>query len=141
MKLSQIRLAGRREVQGEWRELTKGLRFKIAAGVNAEFERCLRELDPVLMREVARVQAAGEALSEDLSARFSELDTRAIARTVLLDWDGLEEEDGTPIPYSVEKAEEILLDPDCRPLLRFVRKQARIGFDIEKLLREEAEGN
>ena len=36
----------------------------------------------------------------------------ALADTILLGWDNLEDDDGKPLPYSTEKAKELLLDPE-----------------------------
>ncbi len=55
---------------------------------------------------------------------LDEITTRCLAETILLGWANLDDDDGNPIPYSPEKAYEILQDPANDPLRQFVVEAA-----------------
>ena len=59
----------------------------------------------------------------------------AIVRTTLVGWTGLEDDDGSPIEFSIEKAREILSDLGYTQILEFV-ESAAMSVDAA---REEAE--
>lgn len=41
-----------------------------------------------------------------------QISARTLAETVLLGWEGLEDDDGKPLPYTADKAKELLSDPN-----------------------------
>ena len=51
---------------------------------------------------------------------FNTLYIEAIAETVLVGWEGLQDDDGTLIPYSKEKAVEILSNPEYEDFKKLV---------------------
>jgi hypothetical protein len=55
--------------------------------------------------------------------KADEIDAAILARGVLVDWAGLEDENG-PVPFSPEKAEELLANPDFRVLKDYVSNAA-----------------
>ncbi len=52
------------------------------------------------------------------------LSTEGIAAHVLSGWRGLEEDDESPLQFSVEQALEILQDEDCVDILNFIVEKA-----------------
>ena len=56
---------------------------------------------------------------------IDEVTNRCVAKTVLLGWRNLEDDDGNPIEYSHEKALELLRDPTLMVFKEFVEGEAR----------------
>ena len=76
-----------------------------------------------------------------LSPEDADLVETEVLLAVLHDWDGLDEDDGTPIAYSATKARELLTDPDFEPLRSAVRMAAAIVKEVGKLGTEDAVKN
>jgi hypothetical protein len=66
---------------------------------------------------------------------------RALADTVLLGWENLDGDDGNPIPFSAEKAHEILTDPANDVLRQFVIDAACRSSGYRQEAEEAARGN
>lgn len=82
---------------GTWVPLM-GAEFKLARAGNPEYEKALEE--------------SGYRKKEEPAAKQRALYT-AVATGVLKDWRDVEDNEGNPIPYSVDNAVEVLLDnPD-----------------------------
>jgi hypothetical protein len=110
MKLSAIRVDSRLAEQGDWvdniPELS-GIRLKVRGAHNTDY----RVLEAKLTREIPReerIQGMSPAAQDRMIGTL-------LLETVLVDIDGLTEEDGvTPLRYSRELGERLLLDPDFR---------------------------
>ncbi len=97
------------EEGGVWFDIGEGARLKIARAGNTRYWSFLRELTRGKEREIKLGVIADEVLTA--------ITNKAMARAVLLDWQGLSE-NGTPVPYSEAKAEELLATlPDFRRLV------------------------
>ena len=99
MKLSDLKAIGERIEIGDWiGDLPQlpGVRLKVRGIGNRDW-RILRE----------RYSAAGRTTADREFRQAGEL----IARTILLDWDGLQNDDGSDLVYSRERAEQLLQDP------------------------------
>jgi hypothetical protein len=103
MKITAFKTDLKKETGGVWLPGGAGLELLVARWNNSIFE-----------EEIARLQ-------EEMGARFviagspdveqnREIIRRAAAKTILLGWKNLEEEDGSPIEYSVEKAYQLMTD-------------------------------
>ena len=88
MKLSALRTDKEKQTEGVWHEFAAGLRFKIASAAQPEFQAWMTKH----ARERRRVGDDGHA---DPVLR------RGMAMFLLRDWDGLEDDDGKTMPYSV----------------------------------------
>jgi hypothetical protein len=89
------------EIDGVWVELGEGARIKVARVGNPSYEKVLRQLKKPY-RNITR--AGGEIPREALD----KITIEATAEALLLDWQGLDDEDGTAIPYSKEAAKRLL---------------------------------
>jgi hypothetical protein len=90
------------EVNGVWIEVDDGVEWLIARLNN---ERA-REMRRKLEKPYRSFQSIPDKVSEEILRKV-------IASTVLLDWKGMTDDNGKAIPYSAEKAEELLKDlPD-----------------------------
>ncbi len=93
------------ETEGVWHDLGDGGRVKVARLGNQNWQRAYNKLPHGLRSAASAGRLKGAQADE-----FDKRNARVLAETVLLDWDGMEEVDGTPIPYSVEAAEQALIE-------------------------------
>ncbi len=98
MKLSNLATDDELETEGAWVDIGEGARIKVAYTGSrrfrgAAFRRANR-------RGFRQTRQTFDAQDEDT--------IRLLATDVLLDWDGIEDDDGNAIPYSPEKARELL---------------------------------
>lgn len=99
MDLSQFDVSDELSVRGCWVSIGKDAKLRVARMNNESY----REFIKKKTKPYRSAMRAG-TLDEDL---MTEIVVQAMARHILLDWDGLTEK-GAKIPYTVEKAEEIL---------------------------------
>jgi len=131
--------------EGVWKELGAGIEVKLAAFGNAAMQTFVRTTG----RKHRRAAAAGR-LDDEVAL---ELQKDAMAKHVLLDWknleemeqepdDMLEDEDFmphlVPIPYSVEKARELL---DIEPFYTAVFEMSQELAGIDSVHMEDILGN
>jgi hypothetical protein len=115
-RLNRIATSTERAADGQWVEFCPAqgdepaLELKIARIGNPRYAQRLQELVRPHRRKVRM------GFDEDME-QFVKV---AVAECVLVDWRGLEGEDGKPIPYSKEKSVELLTDPIYSDLLDFV---------------------
>jgi hypothetical protein len=96
----QTDLAAERE--GVWCEIGEGCSLLIARAGNPQHEETVARLE----REMRPQSLAADA---ELSSKLrTEIAIKALAANILLGWRGLIDDDGKQIPYSREKAEELL---------------------------------
>jgi hypothetical protein len=70
-----------------------------------------------------------------------QITARTLADTVLLGWEGLEGDDGQPLPYSPETAKDLLLDPQMLAFRDAVSWAATVAGEQALGNSEEAAGN
>jgi hypothetical protein len=99
MKIGQFAIDSEKELKGVWLNGGAGLKLLVARMGNPDYQEYTR-------RSGKDLSAAARAGTAD-QAEFKTLARKATARHVLLDWKNLQEEDGSEIKYSPEKAEEI----------------------------------
>jgi len=107
----------------------------IRRGDNPRFEEAVRDL---------RMESQGKKLlTGELNSREAlNIMAPAVARHIIVDWKNLADNDGNPIPYSPQKAMEILQDPESTDLYLWVMKQANDPSNFRKQQAEaEAQGN
>lgn len=110
MKLSAIAVDAAVIEQGEWvGDLPEmgDLRLKVRGANNADW----RRLQAKLMAAVPRQRRAGGRIDPDESDRIT---AACLQSACLIDWDGLENEDGSPLPYSKAAASDLLTKPEYR---------------------------
>ncbi len=107
MKLSKIKVNGKAIEGGAWvsgiPEL-EGVRLKVRGLRNTAH----RRLEAKLSRDIPRE----DRLNGIDPAAADAIESECLAKTVLLDWSGIEGDDGKPIPYSDEIGLQYLSDPD-----------------------------
>lgn len=108
MKISEGKVDGNKVENGAWvgdiPEM-EGLRLKVRGQQNKDW----RKLQTKLLNKVPRKKKLGGQLDQEEADRITRL---LLLETSLLDWEGLEDDNGEPIPYTKEMAEKLLTDPD-----------------------------
>ncbi len=136
MKLSSIEVDPDKIEQGQWIgniPEAGDLELKVRGLQNADF----RRLQGKLVEAVPRAKKVGGRLDPDEQDRVT---NQCLAATVLLDWRGLEDDTG-PIPFSKEKARELLMDPRYRRFREAVIWAASVVGEEQVADLEEAQGN
>ena len=85
--------------EGIWRTLRSGLKVKVASLRSPAYKTAILRLNKVY---AAEMRTNDEAI-------INLITSKAMAETILLDWDGAEDLDGNPLEYSRDIAEEMLL--------------------------------
>lgn len=109
MKLSAIKVDSALIEQGDWVDGIPdlpGIRIKARGTNNVDY----RILEGKMVREIPRTQRA-EGVSPDDQDRIA---GKLLLETVVLDVEGLTDDDDKPIPYTKELGTKLLLDPDFR---------------------------
>jgi len=91
--------AAPQEVEGVWTTYTDGVRFKIARAGNRNFLRASDRLEAPYRKAIQRGKMSTE--------KTLEIQCRAMAEGILLDWEGIATEDG-PLEYTVDNASLVL---------------------------------
>jgi hypothetical protein len=113
--LAPLRFDREKAENGVWVEVTPGLRVLIARMPNSRLEQRLAKVSKAQQRSM-RYNANAEALKAVM--------IDAVAHCVLLGWEGLTEDDNvTPVPYSVETAVKQLTE--VPEFFRFVVETAQ----------------
>lgn len=91
------------EVEGVWIDFDgfPGVRLKIARNNNLKHRRWMQEEMRPMLR---RYGGADKIPLEEMES----ISRKGRAQFILLDWDGVDEEEGKPLPYSYEKGLEYL---------------------------------
>jgi hypothetical protein len=107
MKLSEMRVNSAAIEGGRWVALVAfpGVEVKVRGmkgkGYRRELQRLVSELP---MQDKLKLSE-----DPDISDR---LDIQMMSSYLLLDWRGIEDDNGEPVPFSAEKAKETLSNPD-----------------------------
>lgn len=104
-----------KEREGVWHEIGAGVRIKVARSHTPEYNATVRELAAPFKAIARRLVDSDEPLSIQDEKKFKEIDARAMAKHVLVDWAGLTTSDDAEAEvdeYSEEKAFEYLMKSD-----------------------------
>ena len=112
-KLSSVKSNVKKSEEGIWTPFESGIEFLIARMGNPKYTKLLAKLSRPHHRKLRGSRGASSDLENDLTKQ-------AVAKTVLVGWRNLDDEDGNPIPYSQEKALEIISDPAYIEVYNFV---------------------
>lgn len=108
MKLSGLKVNVVALEQGAWVDDIPdmdGLRLKVRGINNKDW----RKLSDRLYDQVPRQRKIRGRVNSDDRDRIA---TACLLETGLMDWGGLDDDEGKSIPYSKEKAENLLTDPE-----------------------------
>lgn len=124
MKLSTLK-TDPRIYEGAWvTELPglPGLSVKVRPGNNIDAQRAYNQA----IASIPRAKRAAGLDPEDQRVALDE----SILAAVLLDWDGLEDDDGNPIPFSGKLARELITQPETEAFREAVMWAATVVREI-----------
>jgi hypothetical protein len=141
VKISDIRVDAAKIEAGDWvGDLTElfpgleGVRLKVRGSGNADY----RRLQAKKLRKVAAARLGPDKEQEAALQVTNEL----LAETILLDWDGILQEDGvTPLAYTKELSAQLLADPEMRIFREAVIYAGNLVASRKKETTETAEKN
>ena len=119
MKLSHLKIDSKAIEAGEWHKKMPGMgdfAVRVRGLGSKQYQARLSELV-----ENVPLKDRAEGLSEEDNFRIT---NEALAEFILLDWSGLENEDGSPIEFDRGIALKILTDPDCDDIRKAVMNAA-----------------
>jgi hypothetical protein len=127
MKISELEVDPKLIEEGKWvshiPELT-GVRLKVRGANNKDW----RKFAQRLVNAVPRKKRVNGNLDPDEADRVSAL---ILLHTGLLDWEGIEADDGTAIPYDKQKAAQYLAGERFRVGVQFACDQVAQGIEQE----------
>ena len=137
MKLTDLEIDVDKLEQGDWVENIPDmgdLRLKVRGSGNSDF----RALQQKLLRAVPRGKLRDGRVPPEVQDAIT---GTLLLETVLLDWDGLADGNGEPIPYSREMAAKLLTEPKYRRFRDGVAWAADVVAERTKEDDEAMEGN
>ena len=131
-KISKLRTNDKKELEGIWVDYSAGMRVKVARMSNRNYVDFMRKISKPHRRRQRREELPTET--------YESLIRQAVAKCILLGWENMEDDEGVNIPYSHDKALEILkLYPDfCNDIVdmssdaEHFREQDELDDDSEK---------
>ncbi len=134
MKLSDLKTEPRAETEGVAVEILPGLVVTVRSTATPAY----RNAQARLLRPLARVVAAGMPIPAE---RQDEITARLLAEEVVVDWDGVADDAGQPIPFSPACAFEIFRDPAYRPFRDLVFEAANTAETFRRQFVEDVAKN
>lgn len=130
-KFSNLVTDKTKETDGVWLEPADGFRLKIARLGNTKYEEALNKAIKPYLKQIR--------IGKPNVPEIEKATVKAIANYVLLDWEGLLDEKEQLIPYSPQKAEELLLE--SKDFQKLVLQLAQDSENFRRDLNEESAGN
>lgn len=111
MKITKFRTNKQSEIDGVWVDAGEGLRLLIARQGNARYNESMRRHGSPL---VPQIKSGSVSIDQ-----AEQVTCRAMAETILLNWENLQDENGVNVPYSTDQAYKYLLEMrDFRDLVQ-----------------------
>lgn len=137
MKLTDLAVDTDRAEKGAWVDdipEMQGLRLKVRGSSNADWRRLVAKLTEAVPR---KKRLGGRVDPEEQDAIIS----KCLLNCCLLDWAGLEDDEGKEIPFGKEMAKKLLTDPEYRRFRDSVIWAASIVGENIEVTQEEIAGN
>jgi hypothetical protein len=130
--INRIKTDLQKEINGVWKEFECGIKLLIARARNPKYQELLRNLTENKLVEIRE---------DKLDTKdFAEIMIQVRAKTILLDWENIEE-NGVTVPYSVEKAIEYFSNEELKDFYTFVVAVSENSDQYKKDLIKESEKN
>jgi hypothetical protein len=113
----------------------EGVRLKVRPANNPDFRHLYSQLVETTPRHLKR---GGMVRDKDTRNRIGAI---CLADTVLLDWEGFEDDAGKPLKYTAELAKQWLLDPEMAAFRDAVSWAGNVAEEETRLGFEENSGN
>lgn len=131
--IESIKTDLQKEDKGVWIDFELGIRLKIARSRNSAYRELMRQLTEPHLKDIREGGLKIEVLEDYLR--------QVRAKTVLLDWENIEDVHGAPIEYSSEQALVFFNDPELRDFYTFVVMASENMENFKKKLIKDAEKN
>ena len=132
MKLSKIENNLEKENEGVWLTYDGDIEVKIARFGNDRYQKIAEALYKPVKKQLQRGSLG--------SKRATELASKAVAKGIIVDWRGIEDDDGNLIPFSEEKAIEFMLNPKLKDFKDWIANESQSIANFEnEVLEEEVE--
>lgn len=131
--IDKIKSDLQKENEGVWIDFEVGIRLKIARARNPAYRELMRKLTEPYRKTIREGGMELEQL-EDLLRQVR-------AKTILLNWENIEDKEGNTIKYSSEQALEFFKDLELRDFYTFVILQSENMENFKKELMKESEKN
>lgn len=132
-KLSSFRIDPELERDGKWFTYEGEVRFLIARIGNPRYSEYVRE-------RAAEGEVASDGTIDVNSTEWDRVHREAMGHAVLLGWEGLEEDDGSPLEYSPERSAALLSDPEYPEIYVFVAGKAMQRRNFRSRAKEQRVG-
>jgi len=103
------------EKDGVWHDLGSGVRIRVARIGTPEYLQTVRKLAQPHSSLAKRIADDTAVVDDNDLKIFRSIEAKALAKHVLVDWEGITESDepnSKPVPYSEEAAEAYITDSD-----------------------------
>lgn len=131
--INNIRTDLNKEVDGVWVNFVEGIRLKIARARNSKYVEFLRSLTENKRKEIRN----DDIKTED----FADILMQVRAKTILLGWENIQDDNGNEILYSYEQALEFFRDKELKDFYNFVVGVSENINNYKKDLVKESEKN
>ena len=131
--IDRIKTDCTKEVNGVWVDFEVGIRLKIARARNSAYRELMSELIEPHRKDIRNDETDIEVLGDILR--------EVRAKTILLDWENIEDEGGKEIKYSSKKALEFFKDPELSDFYTFIIIASENLENFKKDIVKESEKN
>lgn len=131
--INNIRTDLNKEADGVWVDFVEGIRLKIARARNSKYVEFLRSLTENKRKEIRN----DDIKTED----FADILMQVRAKTILLGWENIQDDNGNEILYSYEQALEFFRDKELKDFYNFVVGVSENINNYKKDLVKESEKN
>lgn len=121
------------EEEGVWVEIGGGVNVKVAALGNKNHQKAMEK-----MFAPYKAQRRNGSLDAEIE---EDIHTKAIAKAVLVDWEGVTDREGDILPYNFENAYKILADESLKRFKGNILFLAKEAETFKKQEQEEAVKN
>jgi hypothetical protein len=134
MKLSLLATDLEKEQSGVWvKYRNTEVQFKIARAGSEEFQAACRKA-----RLAHKIQAEDAEISEDENRAII---APVLAKHILKDWKNIEDDDGTPIPFTEQRAAEMLAQPEFKDVVAAIMLESASADNFRKKAEKKTQGN
>jgi hypothetical protein len=132
-KLRNIKTSASKQNDGVWCEHPSGARFLIARAQNENAEKLTEKLKRPHLKEIRNGTVSTQVLAT--------IGRKVAAETILLGWEGIEDDQGKEWTYSIDHALEILTEQEFQDLAGWVLSKANDETIYQNELDDDSLGN
>lgn len=133
MKLSSIKQDQDKAEKGVWVDFPDGLRVLIARAGNTACKKMTAQLRKPIENKIKKGLVSDSVLSD--------ISKKVVAKQIVLGWENLQDDDGKEIPYSPEKAYELISDPENEIFYNWILESSVDEMNFRKESKEDELGN